>query len=195
VFTERDSLVSERAFELIKESSFAFGCTDSEGARLILTELCAAYRIPYIDIASDIEQLEKARYGGRVCCAIDGSGCLVCLGQIDMGEARLEIGGPDARRLRDAIYGVRKNDLGRSGPSVVTVNGVVASLATTEFMVSVTGIRPAQRLFTYRGNSGTVSVSVDEPKADCFYCKGVWGSRAAADTERYIREGVGRHLR
>lgn len=190
-----DSLVSERAFELVKDSDFVFGSVDSEGARLVLTELCAAYRLPYIDVASDIEQGSKTRYGGRVCSAIDGDGCLFCLGQIDLQEAQADLGGREARELREAVYGVDIAHLNRSGPSVASINGVVASLAVTELMVTVTGIRKAHRLLTYRGNLGTVSVSLDEPRKDCFYCRGVWGTGPAADTGRYIREGVGAHLR
>src|ERR1043165_2398351 len=49
-----DSLVSKDAFREIVEADFVFGCLDREGARLILTELCAAYRRPYFDLASDI---------------------------------------------------------------------------------------------------------------------------------------------
>jgi hypothetical protein len=191
----QDSLVSDRAFRAVTRSDYVFGCIDSEGARLVLTELCAAYRVPYLDVASDIEAGAEPRYGGRVCVAINGDGCLVCLRQLDMGEAQRELGGPEAQKLKEAIYGVDKRQLGRRGPSVVSINGVVASLAVTEFMVSVTGVRKPQRLITYRGNMGKVLVSTDVPQPDCFYCKGVWGMDHEADVERYIRAGVGAFLR
>jgi hypothetical protein len=191
----RDSLVSDAGFRAVLESSYVFGCVDSEGARLVLTELCAAYRLPYFDIASGIEVGDIPRYGGRVCAALRGECCLVCLGQIDMNEAQQELGGPEARKLREAIYGVDKTYLGRVGPSVVSINGVVASLAVTEFAVGVTGIREPRRLITYRGDMGGVLVSNDMPKPDCFYCKGLWGQGDRADTRRYIREGVGAFLR
>jgi molybdopterin/thiamine biosynthesis adenylyltransferase len=191
----QDSLVSDGGFRTILESDYVFGCVDSEGARLVLTELCAAYRLPYFDIATDIEAGDIARYGGRVCAALRGECCLVCLGQIDMNEAQQELGGPEARKLREAIYGVEKNCLGRAGPSVVSINGVVASLAVTEFAVGVSGIREPKRLVIYRGNIGKVLLSEDMPKPDCFYCKGVWGQEDRADTRRYIRGGVGTFLR
>ena len=38
-----DSLVSADAFDAIINANYVFGCLDSEGARLILNELCAAY--------------------------------------------------------------------------------------------------------------------------------------------------------
>jgi len=195
VIKVQDSVVSERAFQCITRSDWVFGCVDSEGARLVLTELCAAYRIPYIDVASDIEGGAEPRYGGRVCAAIDGDGCLVCLRQLDMAEVQRELGGPEARKVREAIYGVDRHQLGRAGPSVASINGVAASLAVTEFMVHVTGVRKLHRLLIYRANMGTVSVSWDAADPDCFYCKGVWGLGAAADAERYIRSGIGEFLR
>jgi hypothetical protein len=191
----QDSLVSDGAFRAVLQSDYVFGCVDSEGARLILTELCAAYRLSYFDIASDIELGTTLSYGGRICAALRGECCLVCLGQLDMDEARRELGGPDARKLREAIYGINRDELGRVGPSVVSINGVVASLAVTEFMVGVTGIREPHRLITYRGEMGRVLLSQDAPKPDCFYCKGVWGQEDRADTQRYIRGGVGAFLR
>jgi hypothetical protein len=112
-----------------------------------------------------------------------------------MDEAQRELGGPDARKLRHAIYGVDKGELERVGPSVVSINGVVASLAVTEFMVGVTGIREPHRLITYRGDMGRVLLSQDAPRPDCFYCKAVWGQGDRADTQRYIRAGVGAFLR
>ena len=42
-------------------------------------------------------------------------------------------------------------------------NGVVASLAVTEFMLSVAGIREPNRLLTYHGRTGKVTVSINEP--------------------------------
>jgi len=112
-----------------------------------------------------------------------------------MDEAQRELGGVEARKLREALYGVRREQLGRAGPSVVSINGVVASLGVTEFMVDVTGIRKAKRLITYRGDLGTVLLSRDDPPADCYYCKALWGRGDEADVQRYIRAGVGAFLR
>jgi hypothetical protein len=57
-------------------------------------------------------------------------------------------------------------------PSVVSLNGVIAFLAVTEFMVGVTGIRTPWSLLTYYGSSGTVRVWTDT-KAGCYYCRSV----------------------
>ncbi|MDD5308697.1 MAG: ThiF family adenylyltransferase [Deltaproteobacteria bacterium] len=180
------SLVTVDAFEAVKQADYIFGCLDNEGARLVLTELCAAYAHPYIDAASDVVPASPPAYGGRVCVAWDGDGCAICLSVLDAKEAREDLENPEARRDRDAIYGVRRELLGHSGPSIVSVNGVVASLATTEFMVAVTGIRRPQRLLTYYGHRGTVTVSKDEVIADCYYCKGIRATGVRAGVERYL---------
>ncbi len=131
VETLYDSLVSESAFQLIKLADFVIGSLDCEGARLILTELCSAYGRPYIDAATDIDLGPPFSYGGRVCCAMDGNGCLVCQDVIDIAEAQLDLAGPQAQRERDAIYGVARAHLGRwSGTfAKVSANGSADSLA------------------------------------------------------------------
>ena len=191
-----DSLVSDDGFRAIIGADYVFGCLDSEGARLVLNELCAAYVRPYVDLASDIIPGETLAYGGRVCIGLwVGDGCLVCRGLLDVSEAQLDLAGPDARRDRDAIYGIETTALGRSGPSVVSINGVVASLGVTEFMVLVTGLRPPRPVTNYYGHMGRLTNSQDDPPPDCFYCKVVRGRGDEADVQRYLRANVGLFLR
>jgi len=181
------SLVSQEGFEAVRKADYIFGCVDLEGIRLILTELCAAYRKPYIDISTGVEAGPPARYGGQVCCAVDGNGCLMCLGQIDTEEARRDLESVSQRADRQSVYGVDTNELKGSGPSVVSINAVTASLAVTEFMKLCTGLGRPTRLLQYDGRLSRVTVSADEPANDCYYCKEVWGSGANADVERYLR--------
>src|SRR5260221_655941 len=128
----RASLVSEEAFEVVKKADWVFGCFDEDGPRQILNELCAAYERPYIDLASDVP--EPGVYGGRVCVAWDGNGCLHCLGEIDEKDVRSYFSTDDERARIAANYGVPVEALGETGPSVSPINGVIAALAATEFM-------------------------------------------------------------
>jgi hypothetical protein len=180
------ALGTKNAFDAVRAANYTFGCLDNEGGRLMLNELCAAYERPYIDVASDIDPGPPAAYGGQICVAWNGEGCLVCLSVLNLEEARLDLETPQARTDREAIYGLRRGELGDAGPSVVSLNGVTASLAVTEFMVAVTGLRAPKRLLTYRGQVGIVSASTDPPAAGCYYCKGIRGRPEAADVERYI---------
>jgi hypothetical protein len=190
-----DTLVSEKAFAAIIRADYVFGCLDNEGARLILTELCSAYAKPYFDLASDVMPGERPEYGGRVCVAWDGNGCLVCRGVLDMKEANTQLAGLDARKDEENIYGVNRKFLGETGPSVVSINGAIASIAVTEFMAAVTGTRRPFGLLNYYAHLGRMTTSRDEPKPDCYYCKQIRGMREAAEVERYIAAGVGAWLR
>jgi hypothetical protein len=180
----RKSLLSPQAFETIPKANYVFGCLDNEGARLVLTEICAAYSMPYFDLASDI--LPDGTYGGRVCIAWEGRGCLVCYGELDMAQARADLETPEARANREAIYGVPREALDQVGPAVVSINGVVASLAVTEFMLGATGIRSPKRLCRYRGDLGIVVTVTDDPVPECYYCKGIRG-KGAEGVQKYFK--------
>jgi hypothetical protein len=162
-----------------------FGCLDKDGPRSILNELCAAYSKPYIDLASDVPQ--PGVYGGRICVAYGGDGCLSCLGQLDQSDVRRYLQTTEERDCEDAVYGIPRSVLSEAGPSVAPINAVVAGLAATEFMVAVTGMRAPARLIEYRGHLSKVLVISDPPIPDCYYCKGIRGKPEDADVERYLR--------
>jgi hypothetical protein len=198
VETIPDTFVSELGFAAIRSADWVFGCLDKEGPRLILTELCAAYAKPYIDLATEIIPEDRPQYGGRIMVSRDGQGCLVCYDELDTAEAQLQLSGPGGAKQREALYGVENNLLGGSGPSVVSLNGVIASLSVTEFMVAVTGLRDPRPLQTYLGREARLtqpSATKGLPRADCYYCKGVFASGASADVERYIVNGYAEFIR
>jgi hypothetical protein len=114
---------------------------------------------------------------------------------LDVAEAQIDLAGPAAQGDRHALYGIDSESLGRSGPSVVSINGVVASLGVTEFMVGVTGLRVPKKIITYYGHMGRLTTPTEPPDSDCYYCKVVRGRRDAADVQRYLREGLGAFLR
>jgi len=179
-------LRSAEAFEATQTADYVFGCLDNEGSRLVLTEICSAYTRPYFDLATEIIPGDEPIYGGRVCIAWDGNGCLVCLDEIDLQDAQHDLANAAARRDVRAIYGVAAEDLDSKGPSVVSVNGVIASLGVTEFMLMATGIREPRRLLTYRGHLGIVAASADRPNHDCYYCRTVRNQKLKAGVERYL---------
>ena len=181
-----EQLATKHAFAEIMESDYVFGCLDNEGSRLILTELCQAYSKPYFDLASDIMP-EDGVYGGRVCVSWNGEGCLVCYGELDAVEASMELMNPDARRDQDAIYGVPKDALDEAGPSVVSINGVIASLGVTEFMLAVTKVRGKPRgILKYYADRGIVTKAKGTLTPSCYYCQEIRGASGAAQVERYI---------
>jgi len=179
------SFISESGFNTIKGGTIVFGCVDEDGARFVLNEFCLAYDLPYIDSASDIMP-DGLEYGGRVLSIYDDKGCLYCWGEVDFDEANKYLENPMAKKDRQSIYGVTKEDLGSSGPSVVSINGIVASIAITEFMLHTTGKRSAIPCLNYSGKRGIVNSRV-KPENDCYYCKNVRGKGDDARLDRYLR--------
>ena len=168
-----DPLEFAEARRALADVDLVFGCLDNEGSRFALNTICAEYDKRLIDVATEIllgENDEPLRYGGRVFVLWDRPGCLVCCDVLDMEEVAWELASPEERINREAIYGMRPENLNGSGPSVVTLNGVLSSIATTEFMVGVTGLRSPVRLTTYRADLGKFTVSKDVPKQGCFTC-------------------------
>lgn len=180
-------LVSPEAFELMKEGHVVFGCVDNDGARLVLNEFCSAFEVPLIDIATQIFP-EESDFGGRVVSMVDGtSGCLFCFDEIDRGIARLELDGEEARSDIEDIYGFPIEEIHGSGPSVVSINGVLTSLAVTEFMVHITGQRKARPFLEYSGKGGIVTKKNGPGKEDCFTCKHIRGRKEEAGVEKHLK--------
>ena len=61
------------------------------------------------------------------------------LGLLDRKEVRRYLETTGQREWEDKIYGIDRGTLETKGPSVSPINGVVASLAATEFMAAATG--------------------------------------------------------
>ena len=177
-------LVTLDAFEAVKNSDWVFGCFDEDGPRFILNELCSAYEVPYIDLASDIHK--AGVYGGRICIAWDGGSCLHCLHLLDADDVRRYLSSDVERAREAAVYGVPHEVLDEAGPSVSPINGLVASFAATEFMLAATGMREPRRLINYAGHLFRLT-KARARDGDCPYCNGVRGQGAAAEVERYLR--------
>ena len=182
-----ECLRSQPAFDAIIESHYVFGCLDNDGSRLILNELCLAYGKPYFDLASDIVE-EGTSYGGRVCVVGDDTGCLVCYDELDLRAAQVDLMSDRQRKDYADIYGIQLSDLGRVGPSVVSINGVVASLGVTEFMLMATGVpRRPSKVLKYYGERGVITTPTRSPDPDCYHCTAIRGKADAAGVQRYLR--------
>ncbi len=158
------------AKEALRTARILIGGVDNDAARLVLTEFAAARRIPYLDLASDTGEEGGLWYGGRVLFTFDGSKCLSCSGELNQRQIARTSMTPEQRTEDDKIYGVSTKSLSGSGPAVVSINGVVASLGVTEFMVWVTGMRKPYSHLTYRGDLGRVTINKDNPPPGCYYC-------------------------
>lgn len=187
VTTIQNSLQSPEAFDAITSSDCVFGCLDNDGARVILNHCCSAYKRPYFDLATEIFPDGTDSYGGRVCISVDLEGCLDCYDVIDREAATMDLESPEARKDREDLYGLNKDDFQQTGPSVVSINGIIASLAVTEFLVWATGLRDPQKLLTYMGKQGIVTFSTQRTNPDCYFCYELRGKRDKSGVQKYIQ--------
>lgn len=178
-FPSKDSLLA------LREVDFIFGCVDNDGTRIILTEFAAAYEKYYIDLATEID-IQNQAFGGRVFFSIPGKSCLYCREELSLDEVRKNLQSEAEKKEEEAIYGLPKELLQGSGPSVVSLNGIIASLAVTEFMVFVTGIRTAKELLIYDGVRGIVTTNKDKPLPNCYYCYSIKGIGDNANIDRFL---------
>ena len=135
-----------RVLDALKRVDVLFGCVDNDGARLVLNELAVAYNIPYFDLAVGIDATEGliGQAGGRLAAVLPGGPCLLCMDEIDRVEARYFLSTPEQQaeqRRRGYVTGM---DV--PAPSVVSLNGAIASMALNEFAIYVSGSRPVSPL-------------------------------------------------
>lgn len=176
---------SHEAFNAVQNCDFVFGCVDNDGVRLILLETCCSLRKPYLDIATEIP--DTSSFGGRVIFTGLGKGCPMCRSELDQKEIWRFFATDEQRAEDDRVYGVNRSALGTGGPSVVSLNGIVASLGVTEFMVHFTGVRPPFPHLVYRGEMGTVNRPQENPPSGCYYCDGLWNGRGKTGLGRYVK--------
>lgn len=168
----------DRDDEALGRVGLLFGCLDEDPVRLELVRAASTWALPYIDLASDVTP--EGEFGGRIVFAKDGERCLSCLGELDQHALARAQMGESQRAADDAIYGVDRDLLAETGPSVVSVNGVVASLAVTEFFAWLAGLREPRGYITFRGDLATVGSRADPERDYCHYCMGLWGSKLHA---------------
>ncbi|MEX2381223.1 MAG: ThiF family adenylyltransferase [Opitutales bacterium] len=193
--TFSDFFVTENGFGHIRAVDVVIGAMDNDASRLILNELCQAYNIPYLDLATDIDA-DAGVIGGRLVFSVDGRGCLSCAGELDQDALNALFSTDGQLKEEREIYGVPQSVLGTRGPAVVSVNGLIGSLGVTELFMHVTGYSPVQTYLTYvaRGPYPGIRIGADESDRDCYYCQVLRGQEATADVEHYIRDGWGPKL-
>lgn len=185
----REELRSAEAYVAVKGSDYLVGCVDDDGPRFLLAQLAAAYRKPYLDLSTEIGR-DQTSYGGKIVFSRPGRGCIWCRGLLDEREIRDWLETPEERSTRNRTYGQEPESEGGSGPSVVSLNGVVASLGVMELMLEIAGVRPAVEFREYKGAHGVVVLPKDyaaDPE-HCRFCREIVGRGDDADLARFIRE-------
>lgn len=180
-------LLTKNGLDAIKTCDIAFGCVDEDGVRQVLLEACCSFKKPYIDIATDVP--DENTFGGRIVFTGLGKGCLKCREELDDEEIDWYFSTPDQRREKEHIYGVNKRALGSTGPSVIFLNGVVASVGVQEFAFFVNpALRKPFPYLEYRGNMGLLLRPPSGPNANCYFCQSLWNAKTTDDVYRYAKK-------
>jgi len=168
----RSSVCTEKAVSLLKEMDVIFGCTDSQGSRLLLNRLATQYYIPYIDCGSGLVRNAKQRRiveaGGQIRVVLPGGYCLECVGGIDREQARDELMTEAQRAQRRAHgYGLGPEE---PAPQVMFLNMAVAAHAVGEFLKLVTGLGPCHSYVLYDSLGATMTPLKASKSNSCVVC-------------------------
>jgi len=153
-----------------------FCCTDNLSSRIVLNRMAFQYLVPLIDMGIDIQCEEKGKItsaGGRVMVILPDGPCLECLGILNSEIIQQEI-----RQIESGQRAHRNYILGATveAPSVISLNGVVASLAVTAFLNLLTGFESQKDPNTYqvyRVLKGDVRLATMVPIKSCTLCSEV----------------------
>jgi molybdopterin-synthase adenylyltransferase len=185
--TIQGSIVDDLVARSVADTDLVFGCTDNHWSGLVLNEIAHQYLVPVID--TGVELQAHGTMGGRVAILGPGAGCLWCFGMLDANRVRAE-------QLERPTYEMQRRhgyvpDLDVPAPAVVSVNGVVASLAVTEMLGRITGFRGAGEpamMLAYRLSDGSVR-RIGSRSGGCHTCTGP--TVAAGDLAKLpTREGA-----
>lgn len=155
------------------------GCTDNQWSRTVLNQLAYQYYVPVLDLGVELQP--GGAMGGRVSWLAPGSACLWCAGILDPDRVRVEQLPPElaaAERERGYITGIDE-----PAPAVVSINGVIASVAVTELLARWTGFAgssPRADLLLYRLGDGSLRRTSPRSSPECPTC-GPEGLAGAGD--------------
>lgn len=185
--TEVVSSVLDVETSVLAQCDIIVVATDGHGSRAWLTEFAEQYLISLVDLGVEIQTGERMRAGGGVRVVSPGSGCLQCAGTLSSALVREEYLSSADREL-ERRRGYLRGD-GAPTPSVVALNGVVASLAVLEVCELLTGLlgTPARRLL-YRAERRALTTTSIERQEWCYVC-GVGGLTGRGDGRLLPRRG------
>jgi hypothetical protein len=158
-------------------------------SRFAVNEIALAYTRPFLDVATGIDTTEEGKLGdvgGRYTFTFPGSGCLLCAQAIDSEEATKEFSPPEVRATQERAGYIRRS--AEPAPSVMPLNGLVASQAVFEVLVWATGIRPPHPQRIFDAMAGTVDCVTFAANPKCNSCGECLGKGDIANlAQKYSR--------
>jgi molybdopterin/thiamine biosynthesis adenylyltransferase len=149
------SVTDEGAARRLLGCDVIIGCTDNQWSRTVLNAIAYQYYVPVLDLGVELQT--SGAMGGRVTWLAPGVPCLWCQQILNGERVRAEQLPPSARA--DELARGYLQGLDEPAPAVVSINGVVASLAVTELLARITGFAgpgPRPSTLMYRLADGAV---------------------------------------
>jgi molybdopterin/thiamine biosynthesis adenylyltransferase len=165
----RGSITDAEIGRQLLDCDIVVGCTDNQWSRTVLNQIAYQYYVPVLDLGVELQP--GGAMGGRVSWLAPGSACLWCAGILDAAQVRAEQLPPElaaAERERGYISGVDE-----PAPAVVSINGVIASVAVTELLARWTGFAGStlrSDLLFYRLGDGSLRRISPNPLLECPTC-------------------------
>lgn len=159
----------------LRDVDVIFCCTDNMSSRMVINRMAHQYLIPVLDIGVDIQPTEDGKIrkiGGHIVLISPDDYCLDCLGFIDHTLLSYELANKEKRISNPYIQG-SKNEY---APSVISLNGALASMAVTEFIHFTTGCmdrKSEKRYQVYDGINGLFRLIQRKRINGCTVCKEV----------------------
>jgi len=178
----QDNILDEQTARRLLDCDVAFGCTDDNAGRVVLSRLASLFLVPVFDcgvlLSSDAFG-NVVSIDGRVTTLCPGAACLVCRNRIDMRRAAAEqMNTSERQRLAAEGYAPA---LGRVEPAVITFTTSVAAQAITELLERFVGFgrtpRPSEVLL--RAHDREISTNI-VPSREGHYCDPAAGQLGAA---------------
>lgn len=184
---------SEHEGEVLAEADFMFIATDTHTSRLVANAASHRFLVPLIQIGAKVD-FDKHNLIGQIYVAVrpvfPGSGCLYCNGLIDSNELQIERLSPSERKAQNYVGASDVID-----PSVITLNGISASHATTTMMLTAPradGEALAHRLYLpATGEAFAVKTHRDPACPFCSQAFGLGGTAADLPTRLSLTEVEG----
>lgn len=144
--------------------------TDGHGSRALLTELAQQYLVPVVDLGVEvIPDARGLRAGGGVRVLRPGGWCLHCAGTLDAGLVREEYL-DDTERALEAERGYLRG-ANAPAPAVISLNGVVASLAALEVCHLLVGfLGGGGGRLLYRAEARALTTALVTRHPGCYVC-------------------------
>jgi len=151
----------------LRGADFIFCCTDSHGSRAVIQQIAYQYLIPCIDMGSVISARDGHITGihGRVQALAPGLPCFTCCELLDSEEVRRDMMNAEERQRDAYIVGAHE-----PAPAVISINGIVTSIAMMMFLAMTVGVPSDGRHILYNARSPSLRAVSFTRNPDCYIC-------------------------